>query len=408
MSRSAAVLGWGAAVLVACCGAAVAAGGFADGSPSPPAADSTPPAAPVSRSFDLQAHRGGAGLVTENTLQAFANALELGVASLELDIRLSEDGLPVVTHDRRISAAKCRDTAPAGTGDPEFPYVGDLVRRLTYAQLSTLDCGFERLPDFPRQRIAWAARMPLLGDVFRLADCYGADRVRLSVDPKFAADAPGETASRTELVHVLAREVREAGMAGAVTVHSVDWGVLALMRRVEPRLPIVAASSRRSLEAGRPGRSPWLAGLDVDDYDGDVVAAAAALGADGISPQYAATPGDDGEDSGSEMRAMVARAHAAGLRVLPWTIDDAPTMRLLVDARVDGIVTDYPDRLRAVMSRRGLDPPPPLQTRGDAPRAADPLLQSPAETWTAPFGIEPPCVPPAGGGLPAETIPAAP
>lgn len=71
--------------------------------------------------FDLQAHRGGTGLYTESTLASFGNALELGVTTLELDTQVTADGAVVVTHDRQISAAKCRDTAPATQNDPEFP-----------------------------------------------------------------------------------------------------------------------------------------------------------------------------------------------------------------------------------------------------------------------------------------------
>src|SRR5215207_4173913 len=109
------------------------------------------------RRFDVQAHRGGRGLVTESTLDGFANALELGVTTLELDVRLTEDGIAVVTHDRRVATAKCRDTAPAFAGDPEFPYVGDYIRNLTLAQVRTLACD-KPLPQFPQQRVVPDAR----------------------------------------------------------------------------------------------------------------------------------------------------------------------------------------------------------------------------------------------------------
>src|SRR5688500_5872413 len=83
------------------------------------AADRVPP---QKTHFDLQAHRGGLGLTTESTLVGFAKAIELGVTTLELDTQVTEDEHVVVTHDRRISAVKCQDTAPAFPGDPEFPY----------------------------------------------------------------------------------------------------------------------------------------------------------------------------------------------------------------------------------------------------------------------------------------------
>ena len=310
--------------------------------------------------LDVQAHRGGLGLMTENTLEAFANALELGVTTLELDVRLSEDGRPVVTHDRRVSPVKCRDTAPAVAADPEFPYVGDLIVRLSVAQLGTLDCGWQQLPGFPQQSVVRNARMPLLGEVFALVACYGDVRVRFSIDPKFPADAPGESASRSLLVRAVAREVRNARLLDRVVIESVDWGVLMRMRRVEPRLPIVAASHPRFLEAHRGGASPWLGGIDIDDFGGSLVAAAASFGADAVAPVHG-TPteagiGDDGYTAFTTHK-LVRRAHRAGLKVISWTVDDPATMRSLIAAGVDGIITDYPGRLRAVMADEGLQPP---------------------------------------------------
>jgi glycerophosphoryl diester phosphodiesterase len=94
-------------------------------------------------SFDLQAHRGGAGLVTENTIPAYENALSLGVSTLELDAEVTKDRVVVISHDTRINEDKCRDTAPATPSDPAYPYVGKLIKDLTLAQVRTLDCGFK-------------------------------------------------------------------------------------------------------------------------------------------------------------------------------------------------------------------------------------------------------------------------
>lgn len=80
------------------------------------AADTNPSGA--DNHFDLQAHRGGLGLTVESTLPAFAKALETGVTTLELDLRITKDGREVVTHDRTISNKKRADTAPVTPGDP--------------------------------------------------------------------------------------------------------------------------------------------------------------------------------------------------------------------------------------------------------------------------------------------------
>jgi glycerophosphoryl diester phosphodiesterase len=316
------------------------------------------------REFDVQAHRGGLGLTTESTLEGFANALELGVTTLELDTQITEDGYAVVTHDRRVSGVKCRDTAPAAPGDPEFPYVGDFVRNLTLAQVRTLDCGWQQLPGFPRQQVVTGARIPLLSQVLDLVDCYDADKVTLNVETKVEAGAPQETAPREQFVQVVAREIRRARMLDQVTIQSFDWGALMRMRQVEPRLPIVALTNGDFLQVGQPGASPWLGGIDIDDFGGSLVAGAASFGADAISPVHGNPQGGkvgDPDYVPYTTPQLVAEAHRAGMSVIPWTIDDPATMSSLIDAGVDGIITDYPDRLRAVAAAHGFKLPRPVR-----------------------------------------------
>ena len=319
--------------------------------------------APGPRQFDLEAHRGGIGLVTESTLEAFANALEVGVTTIELDVQITEDRQAVVTHDRQVADAKCDDTAPAFAGDAEFPYVGDYIKDLTLQQVWTLDCG-HALPDFPDQRVVEGARIPLLSEVFALVDCYRADRVWFNIETKVEAGAPEQTAPREQFVRITTREVRRAGLLGRVTIQSFDWGALMLMRRVEPRLPIVALTNRDFLQTGQPGASPWLGGIDIDDFDGSLVAATASFGAEAISPVHGFPQNGKVTDPGYDPYTtpeLVDEAHAAGIAVVPWTIDDPATIESLIDAGVDGLITNYPDRLRSILAERGFRLPKAYQ-----------------------------------------------
>ena len=310
--------------------------------------------APGPRQFDLEAHRGGIGLTTENTLEAFATAIELGVTTLELDVQITEDQYAVVTHDRRVAAHKCVDTEPAFPGDPEYPYVGDFIHTLTLEQVWTLDCG-QPLADFPDQHVVDGARMPLLSEVFDLVACYGAEQVWLNIETKVEAGAPTETAPREHFVQVTVRDIREAELLDRVTIQSFDWGTLMRWQEVEPRLPIVALTNRDFLQEGQPGASPWLGGLDYDDFD-SLVDITASFGVDAISPVHGFPQNGKVTDPGYEPYTtpeMVAEAHAAGIAVVPWTIDDPATMESLIDAGVDGLITNYPDRLRTLLADHG-------------------------------------------------------
>ncbi|RYU14780.1 glycerophosphodiester phosphodiesterase family protein [Nocardioides iriomotensis] len=310
--------------------------------------------------FDLQAHRGGLGLTVESTLPAFAKALELGVSTLELDVQITEDQAAVVTHDRRVSGQKCRDTSPASPDDPEFPYVGKYLNTLTLAQVKTLDCGSQRLSAHPQQELHPGERMPTLTQVLDLVNHYRARDVDLNIETKVEAGAPAETAPREQFVQEVVADVRAAGLVDQVTIQSFDWGALMRMAEVEPRFPLIALTNRDFLQVDQPGASPWLGGIDIDDYDDSLVDAAASFGADAISPVHGFPEDGKVTDAGYQpyvTTSMVDEAHAAGLAVVPWTVDDKPTMASLMDKGVDGLITDYPDRLRELMADRGYQLP---------------------------------------------------
>ena len=206
--------------------------------PERPGGDSRP--GHSAQRFDLQAHRGGIGLSVENTVASFGRALDLGVSTLELDVQITQDGRAVVTHDRRVIGSKCRDTAPVVSGDPEFPYVGKYVNTLSLAQVRTLDCGSQRLPAYPGQRLEPGARIPRLDEVLALVNRYRARRTTLNIETKVEAGAPSETAPREQFVRVVAAEVRAARLTRQVTFQSFDWGALMRMQQVAPELPVVA------------------------------------------------------------------------------------------------------------------------------------------------------------------------
>lgn len=317
--------------------------------------------AACAQAFDLQAHRGGMGLVSEGTLEAFANALQLGVSTLELDTQVTEDGYVVVTHDRQVQARNCQDTGPVTAADPEYPYVGKYIKNLSLAQVRTLDCGSRQLAGYPEQRVVPGATMPLLSEVLELVKNTAGDAVMLNIETKVEAGAPEETAPRDEFVSAVLAVIRDSGMAEQVTIQSFDWGALMLVKDIMPDMPIVALTNGQSfLRCNEPGRSPWLGGLDMDDFDCDVVAAVNSFGATALSPVHG-QPQDgtinDADYAPFVTAEMIESAHALGIKVIPWTVDDKPTMSYLIELGIDGLITNYPDRLRDVLQARGYSLP---------------------------------------------------
>ncbi|MFD3657646.1 glycerophosphodiester phosphodiesterase family protein [Streptomyces sp. NPDC058620] len=308
--------------------------------------------------FDLQAHRGGLGLTTESSLDGFRKAIRLGVSTLELDTQITKDRKVVVNHDRQISVHKCQDSGPLVPGDPLYPYVGKYIKDLTLAQIKTLDCGYQQLPGFPEQEQIKGFRLVELKDVLNLVKDFGAKRLKLNIETKVEAGAPEQTAPRGLFVRRVFEEIHRSGIERQVSIQSFDWGALKEMHKIAPRYPLVALTNYDFLQVGKPGASPWLGGIDADDYGGDFVRAAAAVpGVAALSPNYGFP--QNGTIADPDFRfypgeAMIREAHRRGLKLIPWTCDDPATVEALMDMGVDGVITDYPDRVREIMAARGM------------------------------------------------------
>ncbi|MEZ4560108.1 MAG: glycerophosphodiester phosphodiesterase family protein [Caldilineaceae bacterium] len=309
---------------------------------APTASDTAGAVTPFPAGFDVEGHRGARRLAPENTLPAFETALDLGVTTLELDLHLSADGELVIWHDDTVPAEKCRLDPMAATPFRPIPTHAAtpaealMIRRLTMDQLRRYIC--DRNPDpgqFPAQRpvatdLAGANyRMVTLRELFDFVARYGAAaektpdqrfqaaQVQFNVETKRKPDNPAAIGDDFDGEHpgeferTLVALIEEYGLDERVIVQSFDHRSLQAVAQLNPTLPLAA------LTAG-----------------GRAVEAYAALGATIWSPRARDVTPD-----------LLDRAHTAGLRVIPWTVNDPDDMRRLIDLGVDGIITDRPDLL---------------------------------------------------------------
>ncbi|MFI9503461.1 glycerophosphodiester phosphodiesterase [Nocardia sp. NPDC052566] len=323
------------------------------------ASSSSSAQADKNRPFDLQAHRGGRGMTIEESLPGFAKAIELGVSTLELDIVLTKDKVPVIWHDPVIQAEKCTDTAAAFPDDPQYPYVGKVVHDLTYDQVRTLDCG-RKLANFTEAQELPGNKIARLPELFDLVKTYpGAfEGLRYNIETKIEAQKPEQSATPEEFVDVILGAIDAAGATGKVEIQSFDWRSLPLVKAKNPAIPTVALYDDSTFKAG----SVWLSPIKYEDHAGDPLGAIKALGADISSPSYV-NPWDSNAKVGDKGFTLttsteyVKKAHELGLRVIPWTVNDKETIALVLDQGVDGIITDYPNRAREVMRDKGMPLP---------------------------------------------------
>lgn len=295
---------------------------------------------PSVHAFDLQGHRGARGLEPENTLPAFERALELGVSTLELDVGLSADGVLVVTHDPALNPAITRDAAGRWLAQR-----GPLVKSLTVAELQAYDVGRIE-PDasyartFAGQQPRDGTRMPTLAQVFELVRSRGA-AVRLNIETKLNPRRPDETASVEAMTDALVSAIRASDLRERITVQSFDWRSLQRVQQLEPGLP-TAYLTIQTLNNNNVDDPAWTAGLRLADH-GSVPRMVKAAGGAVWSP-----------NQGALTEALVREGQSLGLKVIPWTVNEPADMERFIGWGVDGIITDYPDRLRAVLQRRGI------------------------------------------------------
>jgi len=312
-------------------------------------------AAGQAAAFDLQGHRGARGLAPENTLPGFARALSIGVTTLELDVGVTKDGVVVVAHDRRLNPEITRDAQGMWLDGP-----GPTIRSLSYAELRRYDVGRAKpgsrtAQRYPQQQATDGARIPRLAEVFALAERAGNHTVRFNIETKLDPEHAGETLPPEPFARALIAEVRTAGVAARTTVQSFDWRTLQLVQREAPEMQTAYLTARQNwldnIRADATLGSPWTAGIRFAQH-GSVPRMVQAAGGRIWSPYHG-----DLDD------AQLKEARALGLRVIVWTVNDPARIAALLELGVDGIISDYPDRVRAEMQKRGVPLPPPAVGR---------------------------------------------
>lgn len=298
------------------------------------------------RRLDLQGHRGARGLAPENTLAAFARALSIGVTTLELDCGITRDGVVVVSHDAVLNPSITRDASGAwlaADGPPLYSLTFDELQRYDVGRIRP---GSAYAARFPRQQPVDGARIPRLADVFALVRRAGNEAVRFNIETKIDPGSPRRTAGVDAFAHAVIEVVERHGMAPRTTIQSFDWRTLAVVARDHPAIATVCLTVEEppddNIRAHAPA-SPWTAPLHVSRFGGSIPRLVNAAGARAWSPRYQEmTPG------------QLAEAHALGLEVIVWTVNDEPEMGRLIALGVDGIISDYPDRLRHAAAAAGI------------------------------------------------------
>lgn len=303
------------------------------------------------------AHRGGAGLRPENTLAAFAHALDIGVDGFELDVHVAQDGTVVVFHDDALKPDIVRDTDGQWLSE-----TGPLLKDLPYPAMQPFDIG--RLKPgskygarYPLQIPQDGERIPKLAEVIYLINRAGGSE-RLWIELKTNFMDRTKTASPQAMAESVIRVLKREKFLDRSVLVGFDWTALIAAKKIAPKVECWFTTLPQSwfgdtpppAEHGPPSAvelaglrkmeqsdAPWTGGFDRQKY-GSVIKAAKAAGADGWFPYFA-----------DINRSTLAEARELGLKVGAWTVDKDDDLARLSDLQIDGICTDYPDRLARIL-----------------------------------------------------------
>lgn len=267
--------------------------------------------------IDIQGHRGCRGLLPENSLPAFKKAIELGVHTLELDVAVTKDKAIVVSHEPFMSRTIC--TMPDGSEISEQDDKQFNLYLMSHDSIKQFDCGSKDHPRFPRQQLQ-SVYKPLLMEVIEQSEQLNPS-IKYNIELKAKPEYDGiYTPSPTEFVSLVLNELKEQEILQRTNLQSFDNRILEEVKRQDSSMAVALL-------------------VDEDEHIEKKLQALSFI-PEIISPYYKLLD-----------KQIVQDYQERGFKIIPWTINEVEEMQNMINYQVDGIITDYPDKLISILTK---------------------------------------------------------
>lgn len=266
--------------------------------------------------FSNEGHRGGRGLMPENTIPAMQYAIDLGMTTLEMDTHITKDQEVVVTHDDYLSPAFMLD--PQGQEIPKSDARKYAVFQMDYAALKQFDLGSKYYDAFPQQK-KMKSYIPRLGELIEAVQQYlkktGKKQVFYNIETKCSPEGDGFLNPDPEtFVKLLMEVIEKKGIQPFVVIQSFDKRTLQVLHKKYPKVKTsYLVANKKSFEEN-------IADLGFKPFI--------------LSPMYQMVNAE-----------LVKKCHEQQIKVIPWTVNTPKEITELKALNVDGIISDYPDLL---------------------------------------------------------------
>jgi glycerophosphoryl diester phosphodiesterase len=288
----------------------------------------------------IYGHRGARGVLPENTLESFKYLFENNIHAYETDILISKDFIPVITHDFRLDPSYTKDINDNWIEDENIKIID-----LTYDQILQFDVGtLNKLSKYGRkfinQKSLQNQKIPKLSELLKLTSDNIVEDLLINLEIKSTPIEKNLTPEPDEMVKIIIDEVSRWNLEDRIIYSSFDWRVLREIKERDSKIP------RAYLTSGARGKiydkSPWLDFTPL--HNGvELPELIKALGGSAWHPNY--------KDVNKE---IVQISHDKGLPVNVWTVNRESDMLRMIDYGVDGIMTDYPLKLKELCERKNI------------------------------------------------------
>ncbi len=295
----------------------------------------------------IYGHRGARGDLPENTLEGFKYLFENNINAYETDILISKDFIPVITHDFRLD--------PSLTKDNEGNWIEDeniKIYDLTYEELLKFDVGsLNKLSRYGRrfvnQKTLENQKIPKLSELLNLSSKNISENLLINLEIKSTPDEENLTPTPEEMVKLVMQEVNKSTLQNKIIVSSFDWRTLTEMKKLYPEISRAYLTFQQ--QAGIKikntiyNRSPWMSYMPFFENH-ELPKIIKSQGGEAWHPYHK-----------DITKKLVDISHQENLPVNVWTVNKDYDMLKMVEYGVDGIMTDYPLKLKELCEKENIN-----------------------------------------------------
>ena len=294
----------------------------------------------------IYGHRGARGEIVENSIEGFEHTFALGIKAIEFDVLISQDKIPVLSHDFHLDPSMTKDEAGNWLKDSELKIFDKSYDELSKYNIVSFDPESKYGKRFKKQKTVMNAKIPKLSDLFELALKENNKDVFLNLEIKSTPIRTGLTPSPSDTVSLILKDIDKYKLEDRIVISSFDWRILTELKKLNPKILRSFLTLQQDLSTKKKTifeDSPWLGKkFPLDDLF--------------LLPKIIKSL--EGHVWSVFYRDVTKQnidlAHELGLAVIVWTVNRESDIVRMIEYGVDGIITDYPKKMQDICLSRNI------------------------------------------------------